>query len=42
MILDIVGDLVTYRRQLKHLVFDERIVGLRGRRQLQWNESVAN
>jgi hypothetical protein len=24
MILDIVGDLVTYSRQLKHLVFDER------------------
>jgi hypothetical protein len=30
MILDIIGDLVTYRRELKHLVFEERIVGLLG------------
>jgi len=30
MTLDIIGDLVTYRRELKHLVFEERIVGLLG------------
>jgi hypothetical protein len=27
MVLDIVGDLFTHGRQLKHLVFDDRIVG---------------
>jgi hypothetical protein len=31
MILDIVGDLFTHRRQLKHLDFDERIVSLLGK-----------
>jgi hypothetical protein len=27
MVLDIIGDLFTHGRQLKHLVFDDRIVG---------------
>jgi len=27
-VLDIVGDLFTHGRQLKHLIFDDRIVGL--------------
>jgi hypothetical protein len=31
MILDIIGYLLAYRRQLKHLVFDNRIVGLFGK-----------
>ena len=30
-VLDIVGDLFTHGRQLKHLVFDGRIVGLLGK-----------
>jgi hypothetical protein len=28
MILDIIGDLITHGRQLKHLVFNDRIVSL--------------
>jgi hypothetical protein len=28
MVLDIIGDLFTHGRQLKHLVFDDRIVSL--------------
>jgi hypothetical protein len=31
MVLDIIGDLFTHRRQLKHLVFDDRIVSLLGK-----------
>jgi hypothetical protein len=31
MILDIIGYLLAYRRQLKHLVFNNRIVGLFGK-----------
>jgi hypothetical protein len=31
MILDIIGYLLAYRRQLKHLVFNNRIVGLSGK-----------
>jgi hypothetical protein len=31
MILDIVGNLLADRRQLKHLVLDDRIVGLLGK-----------
>ena len=31
VVLDIVGDLFTYRRQLKHLDFDEGIVSLLGK-----------
>jgi hypothetical protein len=31
MILDIVGNLLADRRQLKHLIFDDRIVGLLGK-----------
>jgi hypothetical protein len=31
MVLDIVGDLFTHGRQLKHLVFDDRIVSLLGK-----------
>jgi len=30
MVVDIIGDLFTHGRQLKHLVFDDRIVGLLG------------
>ena len=37
MILDIVGDLLADGRQLKHLVFDNRIVGLFGIRDIQEN-----
>jgi hypothetical protein len=31
MVLDIIGDLLADRRQLKHLVLDDRIVGLLGK-----------
>ena len=31
MILDIIGDLDTHGRQFKHLVLDDRIVGLLGK-----------
>ena len=31
MVVDIIGDLVTHGRQLKHLVFDDRIVSLLGK-----------
>jgi hypothetical protein len=31
MVLDIIGDLFTHGRQLKHLVFDDRIVSLLGK-----------
>jgi hypothetical protein len=31
MVLDIIGDLFTHGRQLKHLVFDGRIVSLLGK-----------
>ena len=31
MVLNIIGDLFTHGRQLKHLVFDDRIVSLLGK-----------
>jgi hypothetical protein len=31
MILDIIGYLLAYRRQLKHLIFDDGIVGPLGK-----------
>ena len=31
MVLDIISDLFTHGRQLKHLVFDDRIVSLLGK-----------
>ena len=37
MILDIIGYLLADGRQLKHLVFDNRIVGLFGIRDIQEN-----